>query len=201
MVHTMEGWVTINPHVKPAAPPRNMSLLGVQVNHESLAHGGIYTDQELAAWEAQIQFQSFHQAVTKSVSYGICIKEEIFEVQNLVQSYDLNNLVTEVEESANVFKKINNLIKQYSGLIGVVLILGWTLKVIIYVTMITSIIIREGLNEAVVLIYATLCFIPITAGRILRKAKGTRIPTRDYPEEHKLEPVSDSFLSTYSPPQ
>ena len=84
MVNTMEEWVTINPHVKPAAPPRNMSLLGVQVSHESLAHGGIYTDQELAAWEAQIQFQSFHQAVTKSISYGICIKEEQCEVWNSV---------------------------------------------------------------------------------------------------------------------
>ena len=79
------------------------------------------------------------------------------------------------------------------------MLLGWILKVIFYVTMITSIIIREGINEAVALIFATICFVPYTAGRIHRKAKRIRIPTCDYPEDHMLEPVHDLFLSTYSP--
>ena len=63
---TMEGWVTINPHIKPSASPRNISLIGVNINHESLAHGGIYTEQELAAWEAQIQFQTFHETILRT---------------------------------------------------------------------------------------------------------------------------------------
>ena len=193
---TMEGWVTINPHIKPSASPRNISLIGVNINHESLAHGGIYTEQELAAWEAQIQFQTFHEAVSRGVSYGVCIAQEKCESQESVESYDLSNLVTEVEESTNIFKKIDNWIKQYSGIIGVVVILGWVIKMVIYATIITSTIVKDGINETIALVYATLCFVPYTAGRIRRKAKRIKVPTRDYPEDLKMD-NRESFI--YSP--
>ena len=106
VVNAIEGWVTINPHVKPTAPPRNMSLLGIQIIHESLAHGGIYKNKEV---EAQIKFKSFHQAITQFLSYGVCIKEGKFSEENPIPNYDLNKLCTQLEENTNIFKKIMTL--------------------------------------------------------------------------------------------
>ena len=165
-VETFEGWVTINPHIKPSATPQNMSLMDNSINHESLSHGGIYTDQELAAWESQLQFSNFHHAVTKSVSYGVCIAEDRCVEQMYVPSYDLKNLVKEEIEQVNVIGRINNWIKSYSGLIGVIVIMGWTIKMVVYITIITATIIKKGISSTVALVYATCCFVPYTAGSI-----------------------------------
>ena len=50
----------------------------------------------------------------------------------------------EIIEKANIIRKISTRITQYSGIIGVVVILGWSIKVGIYINIITATIIKEG---------------------------------------------------------
>ena len=66
---------------------------------------------------------------------------------------------------------------------------GWTINVVVYLAMISSIMLREGINGVITLIYATICFVPYTVGRICRKAKQIGVPTKDYPEKYKLDPL------------
>ena len=107
-IETLEGWVTINPHITPSATPQNMSIMDNTVSHEDMSIGGIYTDQELAAWESQLQFSNFHQAVTKSVSYGVCVAQDRCEEQMFAPSYDLKNLLKQEIEQVDIVGKINN---------------------------------------------------------------------------------------------
>ena len=117
-----------------------------------------------------------------------------------VPSYDLKNLLKQEIEQVNIVGKINNWINRYSGLIGVTVIIGWTIKVIIYITIIAATIIKEGISATVALVYATCCFVPYTAGRIRRKAKRHRIPTKDYPESIEMNP-NESFIYSQAPHQ
>ena len=103
-------------------------------------------------------------------------------------------------EEANIIKKVNEYITRYSGFSGVVVIMGWTIKVIVYITIITATIIKEGINSTIALVHATLCFVPYTTGRIRRRVKKTKVPPKDYPESVYMSP-RESFIYSQAPMQ
>ena len=99
-----DRWITVNPTVPLRKPPKNSSLVGYdQTTHESLAGGGLYTEEELTKWQSQIFWSTFKEATVEHISQGICKFGQCHAASTIfddVPALDLNmitNKVTELE--------------------------------------------------------------------------------------------------------
>ena len=76
VIRAIEGWVSINPKIIPTKAPLTQSFIATDVHHEDLSIGGIYTQDELKSWDALIQFSAFHNALSRTMSYGFVSRKD-----------------------------------------------------------------------------------------------------------------------------
>ena len=196
IIESEEGWISINPSLVPVSPPLTKDFVIKRFAHESLSHGGIYTDEEVKAWESLIEYSSFHTALSQSITYGVCLHEGKCEQAqiNPVPTYNLQNLIDPLKEELSWFRKIDEAIKLYSGYIGIIVILGWIFKLIIWISAFTTILLKEGTSAAIALFFSTICFSAHQMKKISRRAKQnrTKIPTPDYDEAVPMNPYGQT---------
>ena len=190
VIRAIEGWVSINPKIIPTKAPLTQSFIATDVHHEDLSIGGIYTQDELKSWDALIQFSAFHNALSRTMSYGVCLEKGqcANNPSNSMPAYNLDQLITPVIAELNIFEKIDAKIKEYSGIIGVIVLVGWSIKLLVWLVTISITLTQEGIRGTIALLYSGICFIPYTAGKIRRKAKKHRRSP-----EHRVE---DKFIWT-----
>ena len=61
----------------------------------NLAQGGLYTEEEVSAWESLLAFPTYHAALLRSLSLGACISQEICGKVEGQPEYDLRNMMNE----------------------------------------------------------------------------------------------------------
>ena len=98
VVESMEGWISINPDIKSVNEPKEMSIESKTINHEDISEGGLYTDEQLEAWETIIQWQTYKDANTQDLSYRICLhREDCISSNQQMPRYDLAKLENIIE--------------------------------------------------------------------------------------------------------
>ena len=75
VIQSEEGWIGITPSLIPVSPPLKKDFILDEFQHESLAHGGIYTEEEVKAWESLIEYSKLHIALTRTLTDGVCLNE------------------------------------------------------------------------------------------------------------------------------
>jgi len=78
-VHTREGvWIELNPIPRTIPTPAKLPSLSDPMTpsqHEDLSDGGIYSTSELESWRKHLEVGNFHDAVSRTLTYGVCITE------------------------------------------------------------------------------------------------------------------------------
>ena len=147
-IKAREGWVEINPHVKPTmAPQEGDPRLPSSVDHIDVSQGGLYTAEEIQSWERLISYPAYHSALLKEIGWGICLGEGKCEADGPTQGinyYSLGNLVKEEEEKLGWLTDIKAWIRQKGDYLALVVILWVVLKIVIDIAMLSFTLLKEG---------------------------------------------------------
>ncbi len=172
IVESMEGWISINPDIKSVNEPREMSIERKTVNHEDISEGGLYTDEQLAAWETIIQWQTYKDAITQDLTFGICLnKEDCVSNNQAMPRYDITKLAENMMKEANVLKKLDEWIRKWGSYISLLVIIVWTIKLITIVTMILWTLMQEGIQATAAVVYSSCCYKIMEKNKITRRSR------------------------------
>ena len=89
----MEYWISINPHIRPAATPNRYKTSLRKFHHEEAGTGGIYTEQEMEAWNQLMVFPEFRRELQNEMVIGVCKTSLDSQMTENGQMYDLDKLI------------------------------------------------------------------------------------------------------------
>ena len=142
IIYSAEGWIEIGHRIKPRQQPLKNLQLGLSDEEQQHIHVNqvsLYTPEEEAAWRDLLAFPQFERAVNKRVSIGACLhhqacQQEVTRYQ--VPTFDINQMASDMEEKLNPFHKILEFIHQYGDIMAFIVIVLYSVKFIMDVTMI-----------------------------------------------------------------
>ena len=179
-IKTIEGWVSL-PEMKNVKKPKDYYLIGQNMTHEDLSGGGLYTKEELDHWERLISYGTFHSSLLSSLSTGVCTQRAICDSPegSTVPAYDLANLISEVETKMDPLSALESWIRTNGAYLAFLVMFVWTLKLALWLALISGTLFKEGKNVAVALVYATCCGALYRSGRIKRHNMKKGVATPD----------------------
>ena len=68
----MEYWISINPHIRPAATPNRYKTSLRKFHHEEAGTGGIYTEQGMETWNQLMVFPELRRELQNEMATGVC---------------------------------------------------------------------------------------------------------------------------------
>jgi len=182
-IRIQEGtWIAINPQIIPVAAPSGQTLkeTGNQVPHLDMSTGGAYTIAEAEAWEQIISFPTYHQALLKEVSVGVCVSSGECPTgiqDNGVPQYTLEGL-SQAMGPLNLWSKIDQWIHQYGDYLAGICLLWFISKVMVNFIVLATAWITTGPSTVLALLFKLFCGIQSSLDRIKKKQRK---------EERKLE--------------
>ena len=86
-------WLEL-PALRPVPAPSNQTLIHPSSTPDmiDLASGGLYTAEEVQAWEDLLSFPTYHMALLKSLTLGACIQANLCQEVNGQPAYDLSHM-------------------------------------------------------------------------------------------------------------
>ena len=93
-VHTKEDvWIELNPKARSIPTPKKLPDLKPETeHHEDMSEGGLYSDSELRSWRQHLQVGDNHEAISRTISYGICVHEGECNPAPATPTFDLQQL-------------------------------------------------------------------------------------------------------------
>ena len=114
-----EGWVTVSDTIRPVDPPESRYLSHEEIDHESFASSkGLYTAEEIAAWESIASWGSFHDSVMSRISTGVCQTENgpcSGKMSASVTGYSLDKLSSITDKLSPLTKWVTKNLKSGSS--------------------------------------------------------------------------------------
>ena len=152
-------WISLNPHIKAIAEPEDLPGASMKIEHEDLSTGGIYTDAELDSWKKHLEVGDYHQAVTKTISYGVCSHRNDCEINPSVGSFNLGILNPMAYNPLDVWTRIDHFISKYAAYICILALTTEILKCCIFITVMAQTVIRDGIEGGKAMLYLLCCSI------------------------------------------
>ena len=113
--------------------PKQLPLLDHSFHHEDLSTGGIYTEGELTSWREHLELGDYQNAITKSISYGVCIHQGTCQDTGLSPLYDLEQLSPmSWNPTLNMWDKLNSFIQKHATYICLIALVIEATKIIIW---------------------------------------------------------------------
>ena len=190
-----DGWVSVEKLVKPAVPPEKYNFKLSKNKHESMSGKGLYTDQEIDAWENLMSYGDFHQAVMKDLTFGVCKEAQgpcNTQGNSEVDSYNLRNFIDKNIQKYDVVSQAKKWIEDKTGWLCLTVITIWGGQVIIAITMIGTTAVRNGLKAALAMLYVLGCLIPFSVRKIQNKINRRKYKQK---EEAQLEEIPMEILN------
>ena len=173
-------WIEIggngNPSVRPIPTPATVPVLSPGFVHEDISTGGIYTSAELTSWKEHLQFGDLHEAITKTITMGICNGQGTCTSQPSTPNYNLENLLNpeNLEKEMDPFAYITNLVQVYGSWMALLVLVIEGLKAIIFLTSLVTTFIQEGAQGFKALVYIICCGPLHEKDRITRRGRQIR---------------------------
>lgn len=172
VVNSIQGWVELTPKIKIRPAPLVQTTLGLRTQnpHEDYSHGGLYSDTELADWNHQLSFPSYHQALLKAVTYGSCAQENQCKTSpNEITRYDLSNLVPDFEKKLNLWAQFKEFLHQWGDLFAFLALGIIGIKLLSDLVMISITMLRCGPAATIALVAHLYLYNKATYERIRRR--------------------------------
>ena len=194
-IHSMEGWVVVNPKLQPSPTPDKMYLPEAAVKHHVMSKGGIYTRNEEQAWEDLISFPTYATALLKSIAIGACSSGggTCSRPNSAGTQYDLDSLIPSLE-SLNPMSQIMKWIHEYGDFLALLVLIVWLAQLIMYTTTVVVTYLTGGPPAAAAMLYTLCCRPKKDYDRIRRRtlkiSEGQDIPLRPtampHPQPYRL---------------
>ena len=141
----------------------------VEVKHEDLASGGLYTPEEIQAWESHLSFGDVSEAITKTLTYGVCQHQGQCPTSGTVPAYDLASLVpgSHILEQLNIFQKFKHMVENCGIWLSLIVVIIETIKILIYLSTFATILLQEGVMGLQAAMYLLCC----TGQRVAKKIR------------------------------
>ena len=141
----------------------------VEVKHEDLASGGLYTPEEIQAWESHLSFGDVSEAITKTLTYGVCQHQGQCPTSGTVPAYDLSSLVpgSHILEQLNIFQKFKHMVENCGIWLSLIVVIIETIKILIYLSTFATILLQEGVMGLQAAMYLLCC----TGQRVAKKIR------------------------------
>ena len=137
-------WLEL-PTLKTVQPPAITTLLQTQQSQVlNVARGGLYTDSKIRSWEDLLNFPTYQEALFSSLSLGSCIGAGICPQVDHQVPYDLNRLIQLEQQVMNPLSILKKFAAEYGGICAILVLIYTIGKLVINMTLITLILIREG---------------------------------------------------------
>ena len=172
-VITEEGvWIEFNPSIHKITNPLDLPVHSRAFQHEDLSQGGLFTDTELEAWRKHLELGDIHDAVTKSLSYGVCAEAGTCGDSPGVPRNNIEYLAPDARVFLNTLdlaSKLHKFIEVSSGYIGLIVLILESIKFLNFAAALSITIMRGGVQEVKALLWMMCCHPHQTANRIARR--------------------------------
>ena len=190
-------WIEISPHLKQMKEPKQLPLLDHSFHHEDLSTGGIYTEGELTSWREHLELGDYQNAITKSISYGVCIHQGTCQDTGLSPLYDLEQLSPmSWNPTLNMWDKLNSFIQKHATYICLIALVIEATKIIILCVCLVQTMLQDGIPGAQALTYLVCCTAKHHAEKIAKRSQ--RLRQRQESEEIPLSPVAEERVEDIS---
>ena len=159
-VENIQGWVGIYPQIRPlATTPAKFPTTAEPFKHQQTGTGGIYTSEEMESWSDIISFPTYRRELTNQLAAGACDSTQgtCSGETEATSMFDLSRIRPKLAD-IHFWKYIDSVLKGYSTYISLIVILGWTLQVIVYLVTIIYTYITGGMAAMIAVTNQILCF-------------------------------------------
>ena len=192
-VHGVQSWVELTPEPKTIKTPSKLPL----TKHEEMKHlevtGGLYTKEEVEAWERHLEQSGYHNQILHQITQGVCLNEGHCERDHQEDStgYDLN-LLKKPLGKLWWFQELQDKVKEHTAILCVAVL---TLEAFKLVSSLTAIIIamtREGIVGVTALLWSCLCPLHSNWTRMRRSVREKEAKSRGNKIVEEAKTVSNS---------
>ena len=120
-----EGLFLELPTLRPMTAPLNQSIMGTDEEGNKmidLARGGLYTHEEVSAWEDLLAFPIYHTALLRSLSLGTCISKQLCTQVADQPGYDLDSIMDEQLSWRNPWEKLQRELEKWGGRCSIIML-------------------------------------------------------------------------------
>ena len=183
-VFTEEGvWIELNPKAKKIDEPLIVPSNILEYKHEDMSDGGLYTTAELESWKAHLAMPDYHDAVSKSISYGVCVHQGQCSSQSNIQPYDLGVIIPQINQMAEITRNFWTIIDEDIRACGTYISLAVILLEIVKLSSLISVIIittmRDGVEGTKAVLYMLMCRDRRIAERVSRRHRRMKLQPFD----------------------
>lgn len=168
-------WLEL-PSLRPVAAPQNNTLAlrrSEPILSTDFAAGGLYTQDEVNAWESLLSFPSYHQALLRSISLGTCIQANLCQEISGQPHYDLGHMEA-FPDWNNPLNWMKKKLEYYGGVCSLVVLFMVAVRLMVDIVLISLIALREGPAAVAVLIVELYCASTMTYKRIKKRNQKMR---------------------------
>ena len=165
-------WIELNPYPKTIPDPDELPLVqGITWGeHDDLGHGGIYSDSELASWRKHLEIGDFHESVSKTISYGVCIQEGECHPHPTAPIFNLQHLENPTMWSPlSWWNKLDKALRSYTTLLCLTVILIELGKMAILLGLFIQVALTQGMEALKATAYLVCCTAHRQARKVIRR--------------------------------
>ena len=146
--------------------------------HDEIKHleviGGIYTQEEVKAWQWHIEQSGYHNQILHQITQGVCLNEGQCErYQEEATGYDLN-LLRKPLGKLFWFQELQDKVKEHTAVLCVAVLTIEAFKLVSSLTAIILATTREGIAGLTALLWSCLCPLHSNWTRMRRRAERRR---------------------------
>ena len=114
----------MNPIARKIDEPSTLPSNILEYRHEDMSEGGLYTPNELEAWKQHLAMPDYHEAISKSISYGVCVHDGDCTSDD-IQPYDFGVIIplqTIIANNWNIWTVLDEHIKACGTYLSLIVI-------------------------------------------------------------------------------
>ena len=177
-------WIELNPIAKQIDEPSTLPSNILEYQHEDMSEGGLYTEAELESWKTHLAMPDYHDAISKSISYGVCVHDGKCESVSQIQPYDLGVIVPLNEIIAsdwNIWTALDDHIKACGTYISLIVITWELIKLSSFLSVMILTFMQDGIEGTKAVLYMLVCRSRHVAERVRRRHR--RLKLRSFNED------------------
>ena len=164
-----------------SAPAKPSNSYSEDEHHLDVARGGLYTEEEVKAWEDHLEQQNYHKSVLHQLTEGVW-REENTESGG----YILDNLLRPEIPQLTWWDDVTKTLERHTVLLCVIVLMIQTMKLITTLVMLSTALLREGVAGLIAVAMLLMC----PAQPLLKKIKKRAQKNRKVEEDLEMERLS-----------
>ena len=188
---TEEGvWIEFKPTIHKIAEPLDLPIHTQTIEHKDLSQGGLFTDGELESWRKHIELGDLQNAVTKTISYGICAEDGNCDASPGIPGNNLrfiNNEADTLTSSWNITTKIHKFVQDSGAYLSLIVLILELIKFLNFTAAIALTIAREGIEGCKALVWILCCHPHQAADRVNRRHRRLNLKRKRHDSDDVIE--------------